>query len=118
MTWRAAQAKSSPEEELLASSRRSSIQQQLAANLIALAVNFRSSPLVLRLSLPLAATALAKAEEPEVEGDLTVPLVLGVAIVLILGYVLCGPGSAPTGAPVMTHRPESLAANLESAKDD
>ena len=76
---------------------------------------------MLRHSLPfLAASALAaKADaEPEVEGDLTVPLVLGVAILLILGWVMCGPGSAPTGAPVMTHRPESLAANLESAKDD
>ena len=53
---------------------------------------------MLRLSLPfLAATAL-KVDEPEVEGDLTVPLVLGVAIV-ILGWVMCGPGSAPTGAP-------------------
>ena len=74
---------------------------------------------MLRRTLPfLAATALAATAEPEIEGDLTVPLVLGVAIVLILGWVMCGPGSAPTGAPVMTHRPESLAANLESAKDD
>ena len=74
---------------------------------------------MLRCSFPfLAATALAATAEPEIEGDLTVPLVLGVAIVVILGWVMCGPGSAPTGAPVMTHRPESLAANLESAKDD
>ena len=73
---------------------------------------------MLRCSIPfLAATALAAtADEPE--GDLMVPLILGVAIVLVLGWVMCGPGSAPTGAPVMTHRPESLAANLESAKDD
>ena len=74
---------------------------------------------MLRCSLPfLAATALAATAEPEIEGDLTVPLVLGVAIVVMLAWVMCGPGSAPTGAPVMTHRPESLAANLESAKDD
>ena len=74
---------------------------------------------MLRRSLRFLATALAaKDAEPEVDGDLTVPLVLGCAIVLVLAYITCGPGSAPTGAPVMTHRPESLAANLESAKDD
>ena len=70
-----------------------------------------------------AGTALAakkKAEPPEdVEGDLTVPLLLGAAILLLLGWVFFGPGSAPSETPVMTHRPESIARTLEDdAKDD
>ena len=119
MTWRRLLEVFAVKKNCSRASRRSSIEQQLAAKLIALGRQFSAAaPLMLRLSLPfLAATALAAtADEPE--GDLMVPLILGVAIVLVLGWVMCGPGSAPTGAPVMTHRPESLSANLESAKDD